>query len=150
MSASDDTGWITAGLTAVLNATDARASGLWRVQGDRLILLGFAAAASLESRVARDFAEATRTVPLDRTGLGIVRAWNEGRPVVTWAHEQPADAGSGRWLRAFNAERSVAVPIGREAVLSIALNGGQLNDNALVARLQREGSRWLHLLRDSS
>ncbi len=115
------------GRLAALGATlGARASGLWRVEGDRLDQVAFAPAPDLPEEVARGFAAATRSVGLLDISLGIVRAATSGEICVSIAAGLPAGAGSGRWLRAFGAARSVAVPIlgegGRVAfVASVAL-----------------------------
>ena len=90
---------------------DGRAAGAWIVAGDRLDQLAFAPAPDLPIDVSRRFAEATRSVDLARVELAIARAAATGRPVVSIAAELPPDAGSGYWLRAFGAARSVAVPI---------------------------------------
>lgn len=109
-------------LDALLNDLNARATGFWRVEGEALRLVAFRAAADMPADVRDGFAEATRGVPLDRVELSIARAASEGVPVVSRVVELPPDAGSGHWLRAFVAARSVAVPVhGGGAVLSIAL-----------------------------
>ena len=113
-------------VTRIGQAVNARASGLWRVEGDRLIQVAFVPGPDLDPEVAAQFVEATRSVPRDRLELGIVRAAHEGRVAVSIARDLPAEIGSGRWLRAFGADRSVAVPLanvlGWEAVvLSVAV-----------------------------
>ena len=128
-------------VAALLRTLDARAAGLWSVRGDRLDQLAFVPAPDLDPGVAGAFAKATRSVPLTDAGLGIVRAAVEGAVLVSIAAELPPDAGSGRWLRAFGAERSIAVPIfgpdGRvESVLSVALAASPM-DVDRVAELVR-------------
>jgi len=118
---------------------DARAAGLWIACVDRLELVAFCAADDLPAEVARDFAEATQSVPLDRTDLGIVGSAISGRPLVSIAQELPAEAGSAIWLRKFEAERSIAVPNTREdgsvaAVASVAVRG-PLTEAEVIARL---------------
>src|SRR5271157_4115512 len=82
-------------------------------------------------------------VELSQKNLGIVAAAREGRPVVSRASDLPEDSGSGRWLRAFGASRSVAEPIrsrdGRvDGVLSVALPPEiTLEDQEVVKRVQR-------------
>lgn len=95
----------------LLDLLFARAAGVWRVESDRLVQVGFSSAATLDPEVARRFAEATLSVPLDRIELGIVGAVARGEVEVSIADQLPPDAGSGYWLRAFGALRSVAVPL---------------------------------------
>ncbi len=134
-------------VAAVLRDLGARAAGVWRVVGDRLEQLAFVAGPGLPAEVARAFAEATRTVPLDREGLGIVRAATAGVPAVSRAADLPDDSGSGLWLRAFGASRSVAVPVcdGRGvvvAVLSVALPDGPPDDQDVADRLRNAAASW--------
>lgn len=89
---------------------NARAVGIWSLQGDALVQLAFEAAPGMSDQVAQEFAEATRVVALDQLGLGIVKAASEGRVVVSVADELDPTSGSGYWLRAFGADRSIAVP----------------------------------------
>lgn len=117
----------------------ARAAGAWKVSGDRLEQLAFAAAPDLPREVADRFAAATRSVELRRVELAIARAAATGQVVVSIAAELPEDAGSGYWLRAFGARRSVAVPMvgpgGVARVVSVAL--GLDPDAPSVAELLR-------------
>lgn len=121
---------------------NARAAGLWRVVGDRIELLAFAAAADMPHEVAARFAEASRSVGLDRRDLGVVNAVAERAPAVSIAGRLPVDVGSGYWLRAFGAARSVAVPLtdhvgGIHAVLSAALPTlGPPDDEEVVALIR--------------
>lgn len=87
-------------LVALLSDLDARAAGYWRVVGDRLEQIVFVGSPSLSEAVAVGFAEATRSVPLERVDLGIVKAAVLGEVEVSHASELPPDAGSGYWLRA--------------------------------------------------
>src|SRR4051794_28585393 len=96
---------------ALLQALNARAAGCWRVAGDRLEQLTFIPGHDLDDTVAREFAQATRSVALSQTELGIVQAVRTGEAVVSRAGELPVDTGSGFWLQRFGATRSVAVPI---------------------------------------
>jgi hypothetical protein len=128
---------------ALLHALGARAAGLWRVAGDGLEQVAFIAGPGLPAEVARAFAEATRSVPLDQAGLAIVQAATRRVPVISRADELPADSGSGQWLRAFGAARSVAVPLGDPrgiiiAVLAVALPDGPPDDQAIADRLGAE------------
>ena len=129
-------------LVALVHDLSARAAGLWDRQEDFLRLEAFVAAEDMPLYVAQGFAQATRKVPLDRTGLGIVKAAMEQTVVTSWAAELPDDGGSGTWLRAFQAERSVAVPLldaqGRtRAVIAIALGSDcALAAGAVAARLR--------------
>jgi len=114
---------------ALREAVGASAAGWWRATPEGLALIAFAPAPDLSPEVAAGFVEATRLVPIDQPGLGIIEAARTLRPAVSIASELPAEVGSGRWLRAFGAERSVAVPIldesGRlEGVASVALKAG--------------------------
>lgn len=106
-------------LDELLRATAARAVGLWKLQHDHLVLLGFRGAADMPDDVKREFAAATARVPLDQTGLGIVKAALTRRPAI--AELAAADLGaSAGWLARFAATRSLAVPIERpEALLGV-------------------------------
>ncbi len=129
-------------LAAIRSRLGGRAAGAWRLEGGRLVLVAFDPAPGLPAAVAVGFVDATRSVDLALADLGIVRAATEGRVVVSVAAGLPAEVGSGRWLRAFGAARSVAVPIlgggGRvAAVVSIAL--GPEPDDEAVASAIRDG-----------
>lgn len=120
---------------------DARAAGLWRRDGDRLTLLAFDPAPDMPAAVADGFVAATRSVPLDPTPLGIVGAVVNRTPTLSLAAELPPDVGSGRWLRAFGAARSVAVPLLDDpddvrAVLSVALPDHAIPVDEIVRRLR--------------
>src|SRR5258708_37568283 len=113
-------------LAALRSRLGGRAAGAWRPDGDRLVLIAFDPAPDLPPAVALGFEAATREVDLTLVHLGIVRAASTGETCVSIAAELPPEAGSGLWLRAFGAARSVAVPIagrdGRvEDVVSVAL-----------------------------
>ena len=128
---------------------DARAAGLWRVVGDRIELLAFAAAADMPREVAERFAAASRAVGLDRRDLGVVNAVAERSPAVSIAGRLPVDVGSGYWLRAFGAARSVAVPLTDQAgvihaVLSAALPTlGPPDDEEVIALIRDHGAATL-------
>jgi hypothetical protein len=98
-------------LGALLQSLSARAAGVWTCARDRLHLEAFVSADDLPKDVSRGFARSTLEVPLDRSGLGIVQAAVDRAVATSWASALPDDGGSGTWLRAFQAVRSVAVPI---------------------------------------
>jgi hypothetical protein len=134
-------------VTTLLIALNARAAGYWRVEGNHLEQLAFVPAATLPKADARTFAEATRTVSLDRNDLGIVQAALTGVVKVSRTSELPSDAGSGHWLRVFEAARSVAVPIpdatgAVRAILSVALPNNIPDDHAVADRLLELGQAW--------
>ncbi len=123
-----------------------RASGLWEVdvEGNRLIQVAFAPAPDMPVEVAQAFAKATQSIPLDRLDLGVVKAIVDRSPAVSIAKQLPAEAGSGYWLRAFGAERSLAVPLrdseGKiRAVLSIALPEPPRDLEAVIQKIQLQG-----------
>lgn len=92
--------------------TKARAAGCWRVHNEHLALLGFGAAVDMDEAVDCGFREATRRVPLDQLGLGIVKAVVTGQPAI--GRRDPADTsldGSATWIARFQAQTSLAVPI---------------------------------------
>jgi hypothetical protein len=124
----------TACLDSLLARLDARAAGVWRVEGDRLVRLAFVAAGDMPRNVAEGFAAATSEVGLDRLDLGIVAAAVERRRKVSLAAGLPTDSGSGYWLRAFGASRSVALPVG-SWVVSVALAGDGPTDDEVEAIL---------------
>ena len=93
-----------------------RATGLWKLQVDRLVLLGFRGVAEMPGEVKREFAAATGEVSLDQTGLGIVRAALTGEPAIAEFNGSELDA-SASWLARFATRRSLAVPIEREGTI---------------------------------
>jgi hypothetical protein len=133
-------------LASLRSSLGARAAGVWRVEVDELIQLAFDATPDMPAEVAARFASATFTVPLDRRELGIVAAVESARRVVSRAEDLPPDSGSGYWLRAFGADRSVAVPIagptGIAGVVSVALAGSEWADDAVEALLRERASEW--------
>jgi hypothetical protein len=132
-------------VAAVCSALQARAAGYWRIEGqtDRLIQVAFVPGVGLAAEVGREFAAATLSIPLSQTNLGIVAAVVKGVPAISRNAELPGDSGSGRWLRAFGAARSVAVPIrdhqgAIQGVLSVALTEeNSLDDQAVADQLGR-------------
>ena len=125
----NDRGAVTrAHVAAVCESLGARAAGYWQLDAlaQRLVQVAFVPGAGLDPQVGLEFAATTHDVELGQKNLGIVAAASEGRPVVSHAVDLPDDSGSGRWLRAFGASRSVAVPFrggnGQvDGVLSVAL-----------------------------
>jgi hypothetical protein len=129
-------------LAALRARLNARAAGAWKVEGDRLAQVAFDPAPDLPSAVAEGFAAATGSVDLTRLDLGIVEAAVSGRVTVSIAANLPAGTGSGYWLRAFGASRSVAVPIfegdGKvAAVVSVAL-GPEPEDEVVAEIIRRK------------
>jgi hypothetical protein len=142
----NDRGAITrAHVVALCEQLQACAAGYWQLDAmaQRLVQVAFVPGAGLDPEVGHQFAAATFDVALSQKNLGIVAAAMEGRPVVSRASDLPEESGSGRWLRAFGASRSVAVPIRGEngqveAVLSVALPPEiALEDQEVVRRIQR-------------
>jgi hypothetical protein len=106
-------------IAAVLAELGATAAGLWRVDGDQLVQVAFTASEALDDDVAREFAAATRSIPLAQTNLGVVAAVRSGVVVALHAAALPGDSGSGLWLQRFRAARSVSVPLaGRDGRVS--------------------------------
>jgi hypothetical protein len=134
-------------LAALRARLNARAAGWWRVGEGRLEQVAFVAAGDMPEAVASAFAEATRSVPLDQTGLGIVSAAVMGEVTVSRARDLPDDSGSGLWLRRFEAERSVAVPVrdlsGRVSrVVSVALAASPDDDASVAQTIREEAAVW--------
>lgn len=106
----------------------ARATGSWRYADRRLSIEYFMACPEMKPEVAEGFPKATADVPVTDTGLGIVLAARAGVTTEYRAIDLPPDAGSGYWIRAFEADRSVAVPQFDAAgnlkrILSVAVTG---------------------------
>ena len=74
---------------------EARAAGYWWHAGDWLEQVAFVASRSLAADVVEGFAEATRSVPLSQTELGIVRAALSGEPFTF-------TLGQGRVIRGWD------------------------------------------------
>jgi hypothetical protein len=123
----------------------ARAAGYWWLAGDWLEQVAF-------EDVAHRFAEATRSVPITAgTEFGIVRAALTNSPAISRVSELPDDAGSGYWLRAFGAIRSVAVPLhdakgAVRAVASVALADSDLDDQTVAERIHAAIREWAPLV----
>jgi hypothetical protein len=136
------------GVAEVCAALGARAAGYWELdlENGRLIQLAFVPGAGLAPDVGREFAAATLIVPMTQKNLGIVTAALTGMPAISRADELPPDSGSGRWLRAFDASRSVAVPIldakgSVRGVISVALPAdNEALDQAIVEQLESSRS----------
>ncbi len=130
---------------ALCGNLSACAAGYWQLDSlaGRLVQVAFVPGARLDPQIGHQFASATLEVELSQKNLGIVAAAMEGRPVVSRAIDLPEDSGSGRWLRAFGASRSVAVPIRGEngqveGVLSVALPAEiTLEDQEVVRLIQK-------------
>jgi len=132
-------------VAAFLKALDGRAAGLWRVRGDRLILVAFLPAPGLDPEVAAGFAAATAEVALARVEFSIVLAATTGAPAVIEVDDESAVAGSRLWLRRLGADRSVALPLRAGAdfpvggVLSIALRGDDPGPVGVAAAARAQG-----------
>lgn len=122
-------------------ALRARAAGWWRLAGDSLEQVAFAASPEMPAEVALGFTEATRSVPLSSTQLGIVRAQATGEVAVSRLEDSDPDQGSGLWLRRFGASRSVAVPTGGR-VVSVALADSELTDAEVADQVRRASHTW--------
>ena len=121
------------------------AAGYWTLEASpgRLAQVAFAGGAGLDPTVGAAFATATLQVPLDQPDLGIVWAATSGRTTVSESASLAPDSGSGHWLRAFGASRSVAVPIRDDAgavraVCSVAVREGRAGDErSIVQRIRK-------------
>lgn len=99
-------------LEALLTATSARATGLWRVRDDELVQVGFRGVPDMPLDVRTGFAAATARVPLSNAGLGIVKAVTGRQPAIaTLEPGHTGLTGSASWLARFRAVQSVAFPI---------------------------------------
>jgi GAF domain-containing protein len=99
-------------LNELLARTDARAVGLWRLEADHLLLVGFAATPKMAQEVQDGFVDATRKVSLKQTKLGIVSAVMRRGPAVAIVNPQPDGlVDSASWLVKFEAVQSLSVPI---------------------------------------
>ena len=98
------------GLDHLLRATGGRAAGLWRLEPDRLAQVGFRAVDDMPLEVRTEFAAATRSVSLDQTGLGIVKAAVARAPTMASVDGVPELGGSAGWLARFECRASLAVP----------------------------------------
>ena len=99
-------------LNRLVTETESRASGLWRLEENHLVLVGFGWASDMPLEVSSGFQAATRRVPLDQIGLGIVKAAVTAKPAI--GRRDPKDSGldgSATWIARFGANTSLAVPI---------------------------------------
>jgi GAF domain-containing protein len=83
-------------------------------EAGRLVLVAFAADASMPADVQAGFRAATGDVSLDQTAFAIVQAVHAGRLVTADAPASetlPHEASSPGWLRRFGARQSAATPI---------------------------------------
>jgi len=102
-------------LDLLLENLDGRAIGLWRCDSGFLKQVGFRAVPDMAEQVQREFAELTREVSLENTGLGIVKAVIERKPAIgTLSSAESGLPGSSAWLVKFGAQQSYAVPIFEE------------------------------------
>ncbi len=132
-------------VASLLRDLGARAAGLWWVEGECLVQAAFVRSSELSVQVADDFAAATRIVPRSETRLGIVGAVTTGETTVSRVSELPETVGSGLWLRAFGAERSIAVPLRDDrgilqGVLSVALPDQSVSDEEIASKVRAAGA----------
>lgn len=128
-------------LQGLLESLDAVATGVWRVGSETMDLVAFAHGPSLSAHDAKKFRQATARVPLDRVDLGVVQAALTSVPAVSVAWELRPEAGSGYWLRVFQASRSVACAFsdeeqGCKIVVSVALSGDQVDERQVLRQLE--------------
>lgn len=134
----------------MVQSLGARAAGYWAVSEGRLVRQGFAACRDMDATVASEFLAATGELPRKRLDLSIVQAVVEGRTVIAEAQALGSSAGSGHWLRRFDAARSVAVPHKNEAgvvvgVLSVAVEKASdpvIVESSIRAFLREEARSW--------
>ena len=99
-------------LAKLVIETASRASGLWRLEKDHLVLIGFGWASDMPLEVSSGFQTATRRVPLVQIGLGIVKAAVTAKPAIGRRDPQESGLdGSATWIAKFEANTSLAVPI---------------------------------------
>ncbi|MCH9655078.1 MAG: hypothetical protein K0U86_00845 [Planctomycetes bacterium] len=112
-------------LAQILGLLEGRAIGLWCCGNNILRQVGFHAVKEMDVEIRKQFAEFTREVPLENTGLGIVKAIVEKIPATGTLHgEKSGLEGSSEWLRKFEAQQSYAVPIfeGNQVVGVLAIS----------------------------
>lgn len=111
-AAVEDGAGIEAVLADVLAELEGRAIGLWRVAGEQLVMLGFAAVADMPADVQRAFRESTGEISLSLVRFGIVKAVVTGEPTVMRAEDAvTSPAGSPGWLLRFDSSSSLSVPV---------------------------------------
>lgn len=92
--------------------TNSRASGVWRLVDNHLLLMGFGWADDMSADVSQGFQEFTRKVSLDQIGLGIVRAALTDGPALARRDASVTGlSGSASWIEKFCANTSLALPI---------------------------------------
>ena len=90
-----------------------------------LVQVGFRAHPDMPDNVRVAFEQATLRVPLEQTGLGIVKAAVSRAPALATADPHSGQLGaSASWLQRFEARQSLAVPVederGVRGVLAIS------------------------------
>ena len=99
-------------LARLVVETASRASGLWRLEENLLVLIGFGWASDMSHDVSAGFQAATRRVSLEQVGLGIVKAVVTAKPAIGRRDRQEMGLnGSANWNAKFDANTSLAVPI---------------------------------------
>lgn len=99
-------------LSRFVEQTDSRASGIWRLVDDHLVLAGFGWADDMPDEVSQGFQDATRRVSLEQTGLGIVKAAVTRQPAIGRRDANATGlSGSASWIEKFAANTSLAIPI---------------------------------------
>ncbi|MDX2039388.1 MAG: hypothetical protein SFX72_22270 [Isosphaeraceae bacterium] len=114
----------------------ARAAGAWRLSDDSLVRTAFSHATDMPEDVVSSFCSASERFRLSDVEFGVVKAAVELLPVVS-RRSHSGSPGSGRWLEAFDADRSIAVPIlddsGRlAAVFAVALAADRFSDEEVA------------------
>jgi|GEM_PF-2107885 len=99
-------------LDQILMCLGGKAIGLWCCSEGKLCQIGFRAVSEMDEQVRKQFAALTQEVPLENTGLGIVKAIVDKKPAIGTLHAGKSGLqGSSEWLRKFEAQQSYAVPI---------------------------------------
>lgn len=114
-----------AALDLLLAATGGNAVGMWRRVGNDLLRLGFRCDSAFPADVAAEFIEVTRSVSLEKKGLGIVHATLTRQPAVALLSSQGGLLpGSAGWLERWGSVQSLSMPVlsGNEVVAVLALS----------------------------
>ncbi len=100
-------------LDRIMELLNGRAIGIWRCDDKgQLLQIGFRAVTEMDEHVRKQFASITKSVSLENTGLGIVKAVVERKPAIgTLQVGESGLQGSSEWLKKFGAQQSYAVPI---------------------------------------
>lgn len=100
-------------LDRIMELLKGRAIGIWRCDNQgQLLQISFRAVAEMDEQVRKQFTSITKSVSLKNTGLGIVKAVVERKPVIgTLQVGESGLQGSSEWLKKFGAQQSYAVPI---------------------------------------